>query len=203
MKHWNAPLTASIRLEDGRVLATLQDAAALIAERAGGALSDPSLEQAILLLIRAANTGDERDRAAATNQVERVHIAQIRAAQRENARVQVDRMAEEVRRALNAMGKAAWTQQAAAFLVEAKRVVEIIGHYGDACRALGSAEDRSAASIDPESRGEIGRQWAGWPRAPMRSTSLSSPPPSDPANDVSCTSEMPEPTSANGVPVQA
>lgn len=66
---WTLPLTRPLPLKGGRRLRTLWDAAELITRRFGNVTQDAVLEHAIVLLLRAAETGTQADRKAATDQV--------------------------------------------------------------------------------------------------------------------------------------
>jgi hypothetical protein len=67
---WNKPLARHLPLKDGRTLHTLHDARDVFASGVfAGVTHDPPLEHAIELLIRAAETGEDNDVEAATDQV--------------------------------------------------------------------------------------------------------------------------------------
>ena len=66
---WDSPLTRTLVLDDGRTLATLREAAECLIASFGGVTHWPALEEASKLLQTAAESGDDADIAAATNQV--------------------------------------------------------------------------------------------------------------------------------------
>ena len=66
---WNRPLSRVLILKTGERLRTLHNAAELITRRLGSVTKSAPLEYAIGLLLRAAETGTEADRKAATDQV--------------------------------------------------------------------------------------------------------------------------------------
>lgn len=67
---WSKPLTRELTLKDGRVLRTLHDARYVFASGVfSGVKHSPPLERAIDLLMKAANSGDDHDVQAATDQV--------------------------------------------------------------------------------------------------------------------------------------
>lgn len=67
---WTRPLARKLVLTDGRVLRTLHDARHVFASGVfSGATHSPPLEQAIDRLLKAAETGDDDDVTAATDQV--------------------------------------------------------------------------------------------------------------------------------------
>ena len=66
---WMKPLTRTLTLKSGQRLATLLDAANLLAERFQTVRRNDPLEHAIRLLLRAAETGAREDRKAATEQI--------------------------------------------------------------------------------------------------------------------------------------
>ena len=69
MVDWTRPLTRTLILKTGERLRTLHDAAELITRRFGSVTKSAPLEDAIGLLLRAAETGTEADRKAATDQM--------------------------------------------------------------------------------------------------------------------------------------
>jgi hypothetical protein len=70
--HWAEPLSRVLTLKGGERLATLREAAAVILERFSSVRQDASVEHAIELLMKAAETGGMRDRKVATDQLWRV-----------------------------------------------------------------------------------------------------------------------------------
>ena len=68
----NQPLSRVLILKSGERLRTLHDAAELITRRFGSVTKPAPLEHAIVLLLRAAETGTQADRKAATDQVAHV-----------------------------------------------------------------------------------------------------------------------------------
>ena len=69
MVDWTRPLTRVPILKTGERLRMLHDAADLITHRFGSVTKSAPLEHAIVLLLRAAETGTRADRKAATDQV--------------------------------------------------------------------------------------------------------------------------------------
>ena len=69
---WNRPLTRVLILKTGERLRTLHDAAERITRRFSSVAKSAPLEHAIGLLLRAAETGTQADRKAATDQVAHV-----------------------------------------------------------------------------------------------------------------------------------
>ena len=67
---WAKPLAYELPLKDGRTLRTLHDVRDVFASGVfAGVTHSPPLEHAIDLLIRAAETGEDHDVRAATDQV--------------------------------------------------------------------------------------------------------------------------------------
>jgi hypothetical protein len=67
---WAKPLAYELPLKDGRTLRTLHDARDVFASGVfAGVTRSPPLEHALDLLIRAAETGEDDDVEAATDQI--------------------------------------------------------------------------------------------------------------------------------------
>jgi hypothetical protein len=71
-RHWSKALSYPLVLKNGERLETLADCGGLLTERFSGVLHHEALEYAIVLLMRAAESGKVADRREATDQVERV-----------------------------------------------------------------------------------------------------------------------------------
>jgi hypothetical protein len=71
-RHWSKPLSRVLTLRNGERLETLADCGGLLTSRFGNVLYDEALEHAIVLLMRAAETGRAIHLEAATDQVETV-----------------------------------------------------------------------------------------------------------------------------------
>lgn len=69
---WDQPLTRVLKLKSGDELHTLQDAAEAFLRRFGNVCHDAPIAYGIELMMTAAQTGEEADRKAATEQVARV-----------------------------------------------------------------------------------------------------------------------------------
>ena len=69
MADWTRPLSRALTLKSGERLTTLRDAGELCAVRFGNPRQNAPVEQAINLLLQAAETGKRADREAATDQV--------------------------------------------------------------------------------------------------------------------------------------
>jgi hypothetical protein len=67
---WNRPLTRPLKLKSGVRLVTLHDAAEAFARHFGNTNHDRTVAHAIDRMIRAAETGSQAARKAATKQVE-------------------------------------------------------------------------------------------------------------------------------------
>jgi hypothetical protein len=66
--HWDAPLSR-VLTPRGAQLSTLREAGQFLSERFSNVTHDASLKRAIELLMRAAESGEAKDRKAATDQV--------------------------------------------------------------------------------------------------------------------------------------
>jgi hypothetical protein len=67
---WGKPLAYNLPLKDGRTLRTLHDCRDVFASGVfAGVTQSPPLEHALDLLIRAAETGEDNDVKAATDQI--------------------------------------------------------------------------------------------------------------------------------------